>query len=88
MVGQQIVTSFEMPPLDDKGQLFLILEHILEVQEQKLRKRIIIDYLVQWKDLPIEEVTWEAEHVLQHPALQLLEDKQIQPGRSVMSSSA
>ena len=33
VVGQQIVTSFEMSPLDDKGQLFLILEHILEVQE-------------------------------------------------------
>ena len=30
-VGQQIVTSSELPPLDDEGQLVLIPEHILEV---------------------------------------------------------
>ena len=76
------------PPLDDEGQLILIPERILEVREQKLRNKIIRDYLVQWKDLPIEEATWETEQVLQHPALQLLEDKQIRAGRIVMSSFA
>ena len=64
VVGQQIVTSFELPPLDDEGQLVLIQERILEVRERKLRNKIIRDYLVQWKDLPIEEATWEAEQVL------------------------
>ena len=64
VVGQQIVTSSELPPLDDEGQLVLIPERILEVRERKLRNRIIRDYLVQWKDLPIEEATWEVEHVL------------------------
>ena len=88
VVGQQIVTSSELPPLDDEGLLVLIPERILEVRERKLRNRIIRDYLVQWKDLPIEEATWEAEQVLQHPALQLLEDKQIRARRTVMSSSA
>ena len=68
--------------------MILIPERILEVREWKLRNKIIRDYLVQWKDLPIEEATWEAEQVLQHPALQLLEDKQIQAGRTVMSSFA
>ena len=86
MVGQQIVTSSELPPLDDEGQLVLIPERILEVRERKLRNKIIKDYLVQWKDLPIEEATWETEQVLQHPALQLLEDKQIRAGRTLMSS--
>ena len=45
------------PPLDDEGQLILIPERILEVRERKLRNKIIRDYLVQWKDLPIEEAT-------------------------------
>ena len=80
VVGQQIVTSSELPPIDDEGQLVLIPEHILEVWEWKLRNIIIRDYLVQWKDLLIEEATWEAEQVLQHPTLQLLEDKQIERG--------
>ena len=55
----------------------------VETEEQ-----IIRDYLVQWRDLPIEEATWEGEHVLQHPTLQLLEDKQIRARRTIMSSSA
>ena len=76
------------PPLDDEGQLILIPGRILEVRERKLRNIIIRDYLVQWKDLPIEEATWEREQVLQHPALELIEDKQIQAGRTVMSSYA
>ena len=87
-VVQKIVTYSKLPPLDDEGQLILILERILEVREQKLRNKIIRDYMVQWKDLPIEEATWEGEHVLQHPALQLLENKQIRAGRTVMSSSS
>ena len=87
-VGRQIVTSSELPPLDDEGQLVQIPERILEVRERKLRNIIIRDYLVQWKDLPIEEATWEAEQGLQHQALQLLEDKQIRAGRTVVSSSA
>ena len=45
------------PPLDDEGQLILIPERILEVRERKLRNKIIRGYLVQWKDLPIEEAT-------------------------------
>ena len=37
---------------------------------------VIHEYLVQWKELPIEDVTWEGEKVLQQLSLQLLEDKQ------------
>ena len=43
--------------------------------------------MVKWKELPIEDVTWEGEQVLQHPSLHLLEDKQFEAGRTVMSSS-
>ena len=40
--------------------------------------------MVKWKDLPIEDATWEGEQVLQHPNLKLLEDKQSRVGRTVM----
>ena len=39
---------------------------------------VILEYLVKWKELPMEDATWEGEQVLQHPSLQLLEDKQFQ----------
>ena len=42
-------------------------------------------FLVKWKDLPVEDATWENEQALQFPGLKLLEDKQIWAGRTVMS---
>jgi hypothetical protein len=50
--------------LDEEGQLILILEEILEVRERRIRKRSIREYLIKWKDLPIEYATWESEQVL------------------------
>ena len=82
-VGQHVATSSELPPLDKEGQLVLVSEEILQERERKLRSRVIREFLVKWKDLPIEDATWEGEQVLQHPNLKLLEDKQSRVGRTV-----
>lgn len=76
VLGQQLITVMELPPLDDEGLLILELEAILETKERKLRSRIVIEYLVRWKNLSDEDATWEGEHILEHPALKLLGDKQ------------
>ena len=86
-VGQQIMTSSEFPLLDEEGQLVLVLEEILQERERKLRSRVIWEFLVKWKDLPIEDAMCEGEQVLQHPNMMLLEDKQSRAGRTVMSPS-
>jgi len=52
------------------------LEEILDVHERKLRNRVIREYLVRWKHMPIEDATWEGEQLKKHPTLQLLGDKQ------------
>jgi hypothetical protein len=41
-----------------------------------------------WKDLPIEDATWEKEHVVREAGLELLEDKQFQAGETVMSPTS
>jgi hypothetical protein len=64
-IGQHITPLEVLPPLDEEGQLILMPEEILEVREKKLRRRSIKEYLVKWKDLPIEDATWESEHVIQ-----------------------
>ena len=79
-----MTVSIELPPLDDEGQLNLVSERILRVRERKLRNYTICEYLVQWKDLPSEDATWEGEKILKHPGLELLEEKQIWVGRTVM----
>jgi len=75
-LGQQVIAATELPLLDDEGHLILTPEFILETRKRKLRSRVIKEYLVRWKDLLIEDITWEGEKILQHPVLQLLEDKQ------------
>jgi hypothetical protein len=61
LIGQQVVISTELPPLDEEGQLVLIPEEILQVHERKLRNRVIREYLVKWKELLVEDATWEGE---------------------------
>ena len=70
--------------MDEEGKLILVPDEIQEVRERRLRSRVIREYLVQCKYLPIEDATWEGKSILQHPALQLLVDKHLRE-RTVMS---
>jgi hypothetical protein len=84
-IGQHITLLEVLSPLDEEGQLILILEEILEVREKNLRRRSIKKYLVKWKDLPIEDATWDSEQVIQETGSQLLVGKQFLVGETVMS---
>ena len=66
----------ELPPMDDEGHLVLQPEAIIDTRERQLRSRMVQEFLVRWKNLSDEDATWESEKILQHPSLQLLEDKQ------------
>ena len=84
-LGQQIFTSEILPPLNDEVQLTLVLEKKLKTRERRLRSITTKEYLVQWKDLPSEDATWEEENISKNPNLKFLEDKQSWVGRTVMS---
>jgi hypothetical protein len=86
-VGQFIITSEEIPPLDEEGQLELVSREVLEFRERKLRSKVIRECLIRWRGIPVKDATWEIKQVLQHPRLVLLEDKQVWEGRTVMSIS-
>ena len=66
----------ELPPTDDEGHLVLQPEVIIDTRERQPRSRTVREFLVRWKNLPDEDATRESEKILQHPSLQLLEDKQ------------
>jgi hypothetical protein len=63
-LGQQVIVIEELPPLDEEGQLILFPGYVLEVREKRLRNKSIKEYLIQWKNLPIEYASWEGEQVL------------------------
>jgi hypothetical protein len=69
VVEQQISISEQLPPLDEEGQLELVSEEVLEQRVRRLRSTVIRECLVRWRGLPVEDATWEAEHILQHPGL-------------------
>ena len=75
-LGQHVTVTNELPPTDDEGHLVLQPEAIIDTKERQLRSRTVQEFLVRWKNLPDEDATWESEKILQHPSLQLLEDKQ------------
>lgn len=74
--GQHAVTSPELPPLNEEGNLVLVPEGIADWRERKLRNKVIREYLIKWKDLPVEDAIWEGEEILQHPNLRFLEGQQ------------
>lgn len=60
-LGQQIIVSEALSPLDEEGKLAMILEKIVETRDQHLCTRTIREYLIKWKDLPLDDATWENE---------------------------
>jgi hypothetical protein len=87
-LGQHVVANEELPPVDEEGHLILIPEEILEVRVKQLRNRDIKEYLVKWKNFPIEDATWESEQVLQQTDSRLLVGKQFPVGETVMFPSS
>jgi hypothetical protein len=83
-IDKHITPIEELPPMDEEGQLVLIPEEILEFRERKLRKRSIGEYLVKWKNLPVEDATWEGEQLIQKIGSELLVGKQFLVGETVM----
>ena len=64
--------------------MVLVPEEILEVWEKKLCRRSIQEYLMKWKDLPIEDATWENEQVMRETSSELLVSKQFLAAETVM----
>jgi hypothetical protein len=57
-----------LPDINEEGKIILEHKEILEKRIKQLRNQAIIEYLIKWKNLLVEEVTWEDELFMQkHP---------------------
>ncbi|KAH9305846.1 hypothetical protein KI387_010250, partial [Taxus chinensis] len=61
VIGQKFEAQTELPELDEEGRIILEPEKILQTCTKRLRTRDIKEYLIKWKNLNIEDATWEDE---------------------------
>jgi len=54
--------------LDEEGKLILEPQKVMNQYSLSLWNRTIMEYLIKWKNMPLEEATWESEQfVKKHP---------------------
>jgi hypothetical protein len=51
--------------INEEGKIILEPEKILETRIKQLRNKSITMYLIKWKSLPVEEMTWEDDLFMQ-----------------------
>jgi hypothetical protein len=59
--GNRIPVQTILPEINEEGKIILEPEIIMETRIKHLRNRAITEYLIKWKNLPMEEETWEDE---------------------------
>jgi len=58
------VVSQELSHWDDEGQWATSPEEILQVRRRNFHDRAVIEHLVKWQGLSVEDATWKNEQVL------------------------
>ncbi|RVW31621.1 Transposon Tf2-11 polyprotein [Vitis vinifera] len=75
-VGTSLPALVDLPPISDEGQLQVTPEKVVNTRWIKRGTKFIEESLVQWKNLPVEDATWEDTQMLKHQFSTLnLEDK-------------
>ena len=61
VIRDKIPIQSSFPDLDEIGNVILETKKISKKRTKQLRNRVITEYLVKWKNLPLEDSTWEDE---------------------------
>jgi hypothetical protein len=61
VIGGKIPIQTILLDINEEGKIILEPKAILETKIKQLRNQAINEYLIKWKNLPVEEATWEDE---------------------------
>jgi hypothetical protein len=64
VIGNKCHAQTSLPELDEEGSIWLQPHVVLDQRECHLHQRTIHEVLVQWKDTPPEDATWEPTTIL------------------------
>ena len=62
---QKIPIQTILPEIEEEGKIILEPGAVTETRTWQLRKRSISEYLIKWKNLPVEDSTWEDKNFIQ-----------------------
>jgi hypothetical protein len=83
-VGDHITTHTDLPPAADDGELLLEPKCVLDTRWVKRGSKFIEESLIQWKQLPRDDATWENTQELRDKFMNFnLEDKVCVTGGSI-----
>jgi hypothetical protein len=70
VIGDKILIQTILPKFDEERKNILQPVKITETRTKQLQTRAITDYLIKWKNLSMEDSTWENESFIRkHPQL-------------------
>ena len=70
VIGDKIPVQTILLELDEEGKIILEPEAVTETRTRQLQNRLISKYFIKWKNLSVEDSTWEDENFIQkHPEL-------------------
>jgi hypothetical protein len=71
VINDKILVQTILPNINEEGKIILKLKTIPETRIKQFLNRAIIEYLIKWKRLQVEEEMWEVEFFI-HQHLQLI----------------
>ena len=70
LIGVKIPIQNIFSKIDEEGKVILELEQISKTRTKQVWTWAITTYLMKWKNLPVEDLTWEDESFIKnHPQL-------------------
>ena len=64
VIGDKLPIQTVLPELDEEGKIILEHEEVTKTRTWQLQNRSILEYLIKWKNLPIEDSTWDDENFI------------------------
>ena len=64
VIGDKLPVQTILPELDEEGKIILEPEAVTETRTRQPRNRSISEYLIEWKNLPTEDSTWEDKNFI------------------------
>ena len=65
VIGDKLPVQTILPELDEEGKIILEPKAVKETRTRQLRNRSISEYLIKWKNLSVEDSTWEDDNFMQ-----------------------